>query len=231
MEREKDTATRRFRRFRHIGRLLRFLELAGAFVVLSYSYYYVPSIARNSGVFLRRAAVVLISPTFVFLLGNVIVVVLFAKSGQIASSSESGSALAGADGSDEISSNLSYPTPPHLGEAEEVVYEDKEVCVEIRASPRSPSEELEKIREEPKILLLETEVSSGEAKSSSSPPLKLPQVKAVAAQDRVDAEAEEDADQFRRTVEEFIAKQQRFQRQESLSVISYSAGLPEPVAV
>ncbi|XP_020580828.1 uncharacterized protein LOC110024962 [Phalaenopsis equestris] len=225
METEKETAMWRFRRLLHIGRLLRFLELAGAIFVLSYSYSYIPPIARNSSAVLRGAVVVLISPTFVFLFGNAIVLVLFAKSGQITSTAEAPSALSDVDGSDEISSNLTYSTPPHLREDEEVVYEDKEVCVEIRVCTQSRSEEFERTKEEPKIRESKTEVSC-DAEKFSPPPLSPP-----AAEDRAAAEAEEDAERFRRTVEEFIAKQQWFQRQESLSHISYSAGLPEPVAV
>ncbi|KAK8937744.1 hypothetical protein KSP40_PGU008935 [Platanthera guangdongensis] len=225
MDAEKKTATRRLLRFQQIGHLLRCLEVAGAFLLLSYSSSYVPAVARNSGEILRRAAAVLISPSFVFLLGNAIVLVLFAKSGQIVSSTESETAagVSDTDGSGNICRDLSYPPPPHLKEAEEVVYEDKAVCVEIRASGLIQSEDLEAIGDETKMLPTGEEIVVGDRENPPAQQMK--------AQDRQDGEGDEDAEQFRRTIEEFIAKQQRFQRQESLTVVTYSAGLPEPVAV
>ncbi|KAK8933806.1 hypothetical protein KSP39_PZI015525 [Platanthera zijinensis] len=225
MDAEKETATRRFLMFQQIGHLLRCLEVAGALLLLSYSSSYVPAVARNSGEILRRAAAVLISPSFVFLLGNAIVLVLFAKSGQIVSSTESETAagVSDTDGSGNICRDLSYPPPPHLKEAEEVVYEDKAMCVEIRASALIESEDLEAIGDETKILPTEKEIVVGDRENPPAQQMK--------ARDRQDGEGDEDAEQFRRTIEEFIAKQQRFQRQESLTVVTYSAGLSEPVAV
>ncbi|PKA66569.1 hypothetical protein AXF42_Ash003223 [Apostasia shenzhenica] len=229
MEEGKSTEIRRFRRLQQIGRLLRCFEAAGVIFLLSYSSSYVQAAARYSGEFLRRAASVLVSPASVFLIGNTIVLVLFAKSGKISSASSSISETESEDASGggepailsgDVCSDLSYPPPTHLGPAEEVVFEDKAVCVEIRACSRSQSERFDRIREERKLRRAETDVGR---------PLTAHDKGRALAQDNV--EDEDDSEQFRRTIEEFIAKQQQFQREESLAVISYSVRLAEPVAV
>lgn len=91
----------------------------------------------------------------------------------------------------------------------EVVYEDKKVCLEGRAFSKSRSERLERGPRELELRRSLTEVEgSGEKQPVAS---------------------EEDAEEFRRTVEAFIAKQLKFRRQESMSmVVASSAGTAEP---
>lgn len=83
--------------------------------------------------------------------------------------------------------------------AAEVVYEDKNVCVdEGRACRTSRSERLERASSVPECRQSVTEVEG----SSQKQPVA----------------SEEDAEDFRRTVEAFIAKQLRFHRQEYMSM-------------
>lgn len=93
--------------------------------------------------------------------------------------------------------------------AAEVVYEDKKVCVEERECRRSRSEKLEHGPRVPELRRSVTEVEgSGQKQPMAS---------------------DEDAEEFRRTVEAFIEKQLRFHRQESMSqAVVSSAGTAEP---
>ncbi|PKA47219.1 hypothetical protein AXF42_Ash017164 [Apostasia shenzhenica] len=205
---EKEIAIRRFRRIRQIGRLLRCIEAAAALLLLSYSSAYVPAAARNLSYFVRRAAAVLISPQFVFLVGNGIVLVLFTKSGHFSSPASAAGYVCG---------EVPRPAPPHLGPAEEVACEDKAVCGEIRVCRRSWSEMFERPREETKFRRARTEIGRKGGKQGSP---TAHDSGGLATQVRVDPEEEDDADEFRRTIEEFIAKQQRFQREESLAIVA-----------
>ncbi|KAG0485601.1 hypothetical protein HPP92_009680 [Vanilla planifolia] len=218
---EKETILRRFRGLLHIRQHLPCLQSAAALLLLSYFSYALvfPALWRNSGEVIYRATAVVSSPGFVFLLGNAIVFVLFAKSGQISpsSSAEDASVWSGdgfTAGSGEICRELSFPPPPsHLTRAEEVAYEDKEVCVEIRSCSRSVSEKFERIR-------VRRELRREKSEINRSP---------VAAHDR--GAAREDAEEFRRMIDEFIARHRRFRREESLAVLACSSGVAQPVVV
>lgn len=208
---EKEIAMRRFRRVRRIGQLLRYIEAAAALILFSYSSTHISAAARNSGEFLRQAASILISPRFVFFLGNAIVLVLL-KSGNF--SSESASTGTGLS---SVYSDMSFSPPPIFGTVAE---ERKTVCEANPACRRSRSEKFERRREEGKLRRAET-LCSGGGKAWT---MVAHDKGGATAQDRVGAEEEVDAEEFRRIIEEFIAKQQRFQREESLAVVACSDG-------
>ncbi|KAL0906823.1 hypothetical protein M5K25_025348 [Dendrobium thyrsiflorum] len=208
MESDKQTAARRFH-VQQFRRLFRYIGATVALLLFSYSSFYIPIPPSNPGDLCRRAAAILASPWFVFLVGNIIILLLFANSGQLSSSSEFIS-------SEFNSCEVPYPWPPHLGPIEEEEYEEKKVCVEISSLRRSQSEKLERVREEPELRRSETAVISRGRKGE-------------VAHDGGDSEGEEDAEHFRRTIENFIAEhQRRFQREESLAVVSFSDGITEP---
>lgn len=173
---------RRFRRLRQIGQLLRFIEAAAALLLLSYSSTHIPTAATISIQFLRRAAAFLISPHFVFLLGNAIVLVLV-KSGLGRFSSQSAAAGIG-----NIRVEMSCSPPQAFGE------EVKTAC----------GEKVER---------------RGEAAHDGGE---------VAREDGLGAEEEGDDEEFRRMIEEFIEKQQRFRREESLAVVASLDGVEDP---
>ncbi|KAI0492895.1 hypothetical protein KFK09_027171 [Dendrobium nobile] len=208
MESEKQTAARRFH-LQQFRRLFSYIGATVALLLFSYSSFYIPIPPSNPGDLFRRASAILVSPSFVFLVGNTIILLLFAKSGQLSSSSEFIS-------SEFNSSEVPYPSPPNLEPIEEDEFEEKKVCVEISSFRRSQSEKLERVREEPELRRSGTAVISRGRKGE-------------VAHDGEDSEGEEDAEHFRRTIEEFIAKhQRRFRREESLAVVSFSDGITEP---
>ncbi|EHA8591465.1 hypothetical protein COCNU_scaffold058515G000010 [Cocos nucifera] len=216
---EKETAMRRYRRLRKIAKLFHLLlEAFAALLFLSWSSARLPAAARFSVDFLRRLAAVILSSRFVFLLGNAIVLVLFAKSRHLASS---------ADGSDgdlydqfiesrrRIGFSPPPPPPPTVASPEEVGFEDKAVCLETRPCRRSRSEKIERRRRSLELRRVESDVGPNREKPPPPPP--------AAATAEVKEEGEtsaDDAEEFRRTIEAFIAKQVRFHREESMAVVS-----------
>ncbi|XP_022948013.1 uncharacterized protein LOC111451717 [Cucurbita moschata] len=79
---EKMNAILKYRQLRKIANLFRFIELCLILVVISKLSIHLPSAFKNSGEYFRCLSMTLISPRFVFLIGNAIVITLFAKSGQ-----------------------------------------------------------------------------------------------------------------------------------------------------
>ncbi|KAG1342814.1 hypothetical protein COCNU_05G010430 [Cocos nucifera] len=201
----------RDRRLQEMKRLFRCVEALAAVLLLSWYSARLPTAVGLSCDLLRRLAALLLSPRFVFLLGNAIVLILFARSGHSSPPPAVDSLSAGAgDIYDEFVDRrrrmMQYP-------AAEVVCEDKKVCVEGPACRRSRSERLELGPSAPELRRSVTEVDSSDQKQPVA--------------------SEEDAEEFRRTVEAFIAKQLRFHRQESVSTsmsmtVASSAGTAEP---
>ncbi|CAL9759526.1 unnamed protein product [Musa acuminata subsp. burmannicoides] len=197
----KRRAMRRYRRLQRIGTLLRCLEASAALLLLSWSS------ARIPAGFLRHLASVLFSSRFVFLLGNAIVLLLLADSGRKFPASPNSSS---GDFYEEFletrGSRLSCSLPPP---PVPVVFEDKAVCVEMRADQRSQSDRVDPRR--------------------GAPP-ELPGDKTQVTEEEIPADAEE----FRRAVEAFIAKQTKFHLQERMAIVSApaplncSVGSPEP---
>ncbi|XP_010926172.1 uncharacterized protein [Elaeis guineensis] len=228
---EKETAMRRYRRLQKIAKLFRLLEVIAALLLLSWSSVRLPAAARLSGDFLRRLAAVLLSPRFVFLLGNTIILVLFAKSRHLSSSTDG----VGGDIHDqflETRGRIDFPPPPPptLAAQEEVVFEDKTVCMEIRACRRSRSEKIDRRRKSPELRRAGSDVGPKGAK----PPPPPPEAPAAAENER--KMSSDDDEEFRHMIEAFIAKQTRFHREESMAIVSAegpqllipSAGSPEP---
>ncbi|KAJ8497911.1 hypothetical protein OPV22_008463 [Ensete ventricosum] len=165
------------------------------------------SSARIPTGFLRHLTSVLLSSHFVFLLGNAIVLLLLADSGrQFPASPNSSSGDVYEEFLETRASRLSCPLPPP---PVEVVYEDKAVCVEMRGEQRSRSERVDPRRE-------------------ASPGLRGD--KTQVTEEEISADAEE----FRRAVEAFIAKQTKFHLEERMAIVSApaplncSVGSPEP---
>ncbi|XP_074572260.1 uncharacterized protein LOC141828701 [Curcuma longa] len=221
---EKETAMRRRHLLRQIGMLLRFFEAASAVLLLSWSYARAPAAARLSADFFRRLTAVLLSPRFVFLIGNAIVLLLFSKSHRRYSSHSSSASAADMIYQEFLESRGSgghlpcsqAPSPP-----EEVIYDDKEVCIETPAYQRSRSERMRRRRgARPGLRRAATDL--GMVKRTKS---------VQEYEDEKAAEAEAEAEEFRRVVEAFIAKQTRFLREEECSAavlpsLSSSAGTP-----
>ncbi|KAJ0973775.1 hypothetical protein J5N97_015740 [Dioscorea zingiberensis] len=83
---EKASAMLCYHWIQTIGGLYRYLEAYATIMIISWSSAKLLAAARLSGDLLRSAAAVVLNPRFVFMLGNAIVLVLFAKSGNLSPS-------------------------------------------------------------------------------------------------------------------------------------------------
>ncbi|XP_009395212.2 uncharacterized protein LOC103980499 [Musa acuminata AAA Group] len=221
---DKETARRSLRRLRRICTLFRCLEgLAAAALLLSWSS------SHLSVDLLRRLAAVLLGPRFVFILANAIVLLLLAESGRLSPSPASAASDGGGALYEEILEirrriSDSLPPPKPAPTQEDAVFEDKAVCVETRALRRSRSgRTLRRQRARSELLRSETDVGRKKAEEETL---------------AVEEDEVEDAEEFRRTIEAFIAKQAKFHREESMTAVVpgaevnrtlvCSAGSPEP---
>lgn len=80
---EKVNAKLRCRRLQKITALFRLMELCIFFFIVSRFTTQLPIAFKVSGEYFRGLSVMAVSPRFVFIIGNAIVIVLFLKSGQL----------------------------------------------------------------------------------------------------------------------------------------------------
>ncbi|XP_022146107.1 uncharacterized protein LOC111015401 [Momordica charantia] len=213
---EKANAILKHRQLRKIANLFRFIELCLVLVLISRFSSHLPSAVKNSGEYFRCLSVTLISPRFVFLIGNAIVITLFAKSGQF-SAKDPSKKNSVADLYEDFIKNseknqktrhaeIEYRTKQIDGDGDASVAAKKVVNPEeIKLYRRSQSEKIAVAQQEnPQRELRRSETekckklvrfSEGAAKSSYP-------------EDRMSNE------EFRQTVEAFIARQQRLRREE-----------------
>ncbi|KAJ1428180.1 hypothetical protein SESBI_09186 [Sesbania bispinosa] len=81
LQAEKANAILKNRKLRRIASLLRFIEVCVVLVLISRLSLKLPVAVRNSSEYLRDLSLFMNSPRFVFLIGNVIIITLFAQSG------------------------------------------------------------------------------------------------------------------------------------------------------
>ncbi|KAI4298319.1 hypothetical protein L6164_031893 [Bauhinia variegata] len=81
LQEEKANAILKYRQLRKFASLFRFIELCVVLVLISRLSIQLPVAVRSSGDYFRNLSVLVISPRFVFVVGNVIIITLFAQSG------------------------------------------------------------------------------------------------------------------------------------------------------
>ncbi|GAB4848545.1 hypothetical protein Ancab_003251 [Ancistrocladus abbreviatus] len=233
---EKAAAMLRFRRLRRIAKLFRFVELGVALVLLSWLSSRVPFAVKASGEYLRQLSGVLVSPFFVFLVGNAIVVTLVAKSGQFARTTKNAA-------ENEFYQNLRSEASDEVLEPKETVFEDKEIICEEHSTSTAPKPEDDLsvfpsgvknvVSSEVKLEYKRTQSENLARKRDEMKPsekLRRSETDIVSCRKMMnygDESEEEKArpedglsnDEFRRIIEAFIAKQVKFHREESKAVV------------
>ncbi|XP_078151842.1 uncharacterized protein LOC144547109 [Carex rostrata] len=206
MEIKKPISFRQTPLLRAFSRALRLAEFSVAFLLVAYATRHLPTFFS----FLRRLATGLLHPHFIFLLGNSIVALLLHLSRHLSSSSSTST-------SPPLYQELLQEDPTHESivsstpTQQDVIFEDKEaVSVETTSMAtkfvRSKSEKFEKKRKDDKLLKRsDTEIRK---KRNGDEVLEEEYRPSV-----------EEADEFRKMIEEFIAKQARFHREESMSIV------------
>ncbi|KAI3415108.1 uncharacterized protein J3R85_015413 [Psidium guajava] len=150
-------------------------------------------------------------PLFVFVLGNAIIIALLAKPGRFCAyrTADDGAAEELYEEIVKISESRARPELPRVREAEEAVYEDKEIISEVGTAARArggdagafdfedavPEEQCRGVPLPPEVEKRQrTARSGGEPREMSN-------------------------EEFQREIEAFIAKQLRFRREETLAVV------------
>lgn len=73
------------RHLRNMTNLFRLIEVCVALVLISRISVQIPGAVKNSGDYFRGFSVFMVSPRFVFVIGNIIIITLFVQSGQFSS--------------------------------------------------------------------------------------------------------------------------------------------------
>jgi hypothetical protein len=204
---EKANAMLKHRQLQKIANLFRVIEVCVVLLLISRLSMQLPLAVRNSGGYFRDLTVVLASPRFVFVVGNAIVITLFAKSGQF-SARDSTRKTSGFDLCEEFIKNTEKNQKVHPDET--TGYLDKHAtCVESTVkdyrrtqsySQNSTSRVCEKSRRV--LRLSETQMFRSSSRSCEG----------LAKNSSPDDEISDE--DFQRKVEAFIAQQQRFRREE-----------------
>ncbi|KAK4424129.1 hypothetical protein Salat_1606300 [Sesamum alatum] len=207
---EKANAISRYRRIQRITTLFRFVELFVFLIVVSrFSTQFALSL-RLSGEYFRRISVALISPRFVFLVGNAIVIALFLKSGRFSG----GDREKAADFYEEYVEKCRKNQQACSKEEEKKAFDAHKshgVRHAEKTMHRSNSENLERSAQANGRRRELRRSMTEDCRKIHDPE---PKAAAAAAGSCSYAEDEMSNDEFRRTVEAFIARQQKFLREE-----------------
>ncbi|CAK7329669.1 unnamed protein product [Dovyalis caffra] len=216
---EKASAIKKHRKIQKIASLFRLIEIGLVLALISRFSIQLPVAVRNSSEYFKGLTVTLVSPRFIFVLGNVIVITLFAKSGQF-SGQESNGKSSSTDLYEEFVQKSEKSQGTHQYEAEsrerQVIYveykvtEDASTSLESKKYNRSQSEKLKRpngnkscreLRRSATEKCRKSIDSDKESEKSSFPEDKLSN------------------DEFRCAIEAFIARQKRFRIDEENSYI------------
>ncbi|KAM5548832.1 hypothetical protein ABKV19_000311 [Rosa sericea] len=217
---EKANAILRYRQLRKIGNVFRLLEVFVVLLLISRLSLQLPNAVKNSGFYFRDISGFMFSPRFVFVVGNIIIIILFAKSGRF-SAKDSSTAGSGGDFYDEFVQNSEKNQKIRRDEIEYKV--NQSTCdggivpvqthssLEVKNYTRSQSENLRReVCQNSRRVLRRSETEKFK-KNIKSGEKKLPET--VFPEDGMSNE------EFRCKVEAFIARQQKFRLQEEYSVI------------
>ncbi|KAJ0076585.1 hypothetical protein Patl1_36464 [Pistacia atlantica] len=201
--------------FRKIASLFRVIEICVLLVVVARIFAYLPLAVKD-------LTDVLVSTRFVFIIGNLIVVILFAKSGQF-SAQDSTRKNPRKDYFEEFLEKGEKIQNTHRYEvkyrekqsicAENVVSEGTHTSFKSNSYRRSQSEKFKRVNSDKSCRELRRSATATEKcrKSTNSGDKSA---KNSYPEDNMSNE------EFRRTIEAFIARQQRFRMEEEYSVIT-----------
>ncbi|KAJ8767181.1 hypothetical protein K2173_013578 [Erythroxylum novogranatense] len=197
---EKANAMKKHRQLRKIANLFRVVEVCIVLVLFSRFTVQLPVAVKNSGWYFKDLTVILSSPRFVFAIGNVIVVTLFAKSGQ----------FSGKDSRERSSKSDLYEEFVEKSQGRQryefSVLESSCSAPGIRNYQRSRSENFQRPKSNKPCKELRRAVTETFRRSVDS------QVEKSYPEDNMSNE------EFRSTVEAFIARQKRLRIHEEKSV-------------
>ncbi|KAL2328978.1 hypothetical protein Fmac_022405 [Flemingia macrophylla] len=177
LQAEKANAILKHRKLRRLATLLRILEVCAVVVLASRLSLHLPDAVRNSSQYLRDLSLFMNNPRFVFLVGNIIIIALFAQF----SATNVGQQNLYQEFAPGRPETVFVATKPRVRAGEKKVYRR---C------------ETEVVREKRRRVLRRCET------------------KRIKAEEEMAPEDGMSNEEFRRTVEAFIARQQRIRREE-----------------
>lgn len=244
---EKANAILRYKRLQKITTLFRFMEVCIFLFIVTRISTYLPFAFKVSGDCIRGLSVTIFSPGFLFILGNAIVVVLFLKSGQLSAQEtknfnpaielcneyvEGCENKANINQVDEVKKlRRKQGKKVVKGEKEEAVfdlcslkdrtihrshsenfmtYQPRDSCRKLRRTVTENGRKSEKYSERPDDAAVIIKTSEHKTSVQNFSP-------------KYYAEDEMSGEEFRHTVEAFIARQQRSLREEFSSIVTYGA--------
>ncbi|GFP83638.1 hypothetical protein PHJA_000507300 [Phtheirospermum japonicum] len=195
-----------------IKRLLRIIEIILILVFLTSATTRLPLAVKAAGEYLRRLVFIVVSPFFIFLLGNVIVLTLFFKSRHDLFGSQHDhhhyqnspiSTDTLFDFRQEIVSNIDESRNGQSSE-DNIVFQDKQTIFEVTRSTSKVVDDYNSSGCGMQLHRSETETVGG----------------VEVAAEMVDGLSNEE---FKREVEAFIARQIKFHQQEKLAIVLHSS--------
>nr|XP_018629448.1 uncharacterized protein LOC104105539 isoform X2 [Nicotiana tomentosiformis] len=244
---EKANAILRYKKRQRMTTLFRFIEFSIFLVIISRFSTQLPLTFKLSTEYFKGLGVTLISPRFVFVLGNAIVIILFLKSGQ--SSAKDGSTNnVKIDLYDEYKQKCSMNKETHFEQSKKqsILVQDtyceqskkqsilvKEACCEQSKKQRKQSILVER-QVVKKIRRSHSENSISLSQDEKKPRRELIRSATVGCRKVINTDSvkptmtitttsypedEMSGDEFRKTVENFIARQQRLLREEEFSAV------------
>lgn len=225
---EKANAIARYRQFRNIAKLLQIIEVFVALTLLSWSWTRLPTAIKIASEYLFHFSVCLLNPHVVFLFGNAIVITLFVLSRHYQPGVYSGTTdpyeeyVPNSEDFAAAPATNGESLPEQTQTAKESTSEDKHAenaackmqCEAVATAIEKATKQIQKFRRtqseklkceigvkpRPELRRSETERRQIVVKSDE-------RLRSVASLDKVESLSNEE---FRLTIEAFIAKQQRF---------------------
>ncbi|XP_006365122.1 uncharacterized protein [Solanum tuberosum] len=226
---EKANAMLRYKKRQRVTTLFRFIEFCIFFAIISRFSTQLPLNFNLSKDCFKGLGVTLISPRFVFVLGNIIVIILFLISGQSSGSTNN----VKIDMYDEFKQKCSMNKDTYCEQSKkqrkQSIAVEEAYCEQSKKQRKLLERQLEK-----KIHRSHSDNSLSISHDEKKPRKKLTRSATVRSRKVINTDSvkpttsypedEMSNDEFRKTVENFIARQQRFLRdQEFSAVVSYES--------
>lgn len=234
---EKENAMLRYRRLRNLAKLFRILELCLLLVFISWISSHLPCILKISKHYFRRIIAIIISPLFIFLLSNVIVLTLLVKSGQLSTSSgyteKSDTSLYTEFTKDvHFSVHSNAENCSAVSEEEEIVYQDKQIVGEIfTVDSKLSSHSIAQVKLQPEYSILhkkvlrrsqtenlKTEISEKPGRELRRSESEMSPKSERSGESTAEIVEELSNEEFQRAIEAYIEKQLMFHKQEKFPI-------------
>ncbi|KAL5713287.1 hypothetical protein ACHQM5_015379 [Ranunculus cassubicifolius] len=239
---EKAIAMKRYQRFRKIADALRYVfEICVVLMLFAWISTRLPSTLCD---IFRDFSSLFVSPRFMFVVGNAIILTLFAKSGQFSGENSGTGNFSGTElydefvknsvSRDKIAPEISSPVPeitineeasPPSVKEEMKVYEDKQILMEENCSKiisnSNPEIDIGTVPSNNVAVTAKQSKKYQRSQSEKTKQKEKPKQKELRRwKTERSREEEMSNEEFNRTIEAFIAKQVKFIREESMAIVT-----------